>query len=110
MRFLKDRECKNGINHSTQEDCRAKAPIHISTNIRWDLISWIILAVGIFFGILKDKFGGSIAFILLLVIVCMIVVIFKLDIVWGFCRRRFIKVICSVLCGSGNYPSQTNNS
>jgi hypothetical protein len=30
MRFLKDRECNNGENHSTQGDCRAKAPIHIS--------------------------------------------------------------------------------
>ena len=108
MRFLKDRECKNGINHSTQEDCRAKAPIHISSNIRWDLISWIILAVGIFFGILQDKLGGSVAFILLLVIVGIIILIFKPDIVWGFYRRLFIKVIYTVLCGSGNYHSQTN--
>ena len=30
MRFLKDRECNNGRNHTTQEDCRAKAPINIS--------------------------------------------------------------------------------
>ena len=105
MRFLKDRECKNGINHSTQEDCRAKAPIHISSSIRWDLISSIILAVGIFFGILQDKFGGSIAFILLSVILGMMIIFFKLDIVWGFCRRLLMKVICSVLRGSGNYPS-----
>ena len=108
MRFLKDRECKNGINHNTQKDCRAKAPIHISSSIRWDLISWIILAVGIFFGILQDKFGGSIAFILLLVIVGMMIIFFKLDIVWGFCRRLLMKVICSVLRGSGNYPSHAH--
>jgi hypothetical protein len=30
MRFLKDRECNNGENHTTQDDCRAKVPIHIS--------------------------------------------------------------------------------
>ena len=30
MRFLKDRECKNGENHSTERDCRAKAPVHIA--------------------------------------------------------------------------------
>ena len=108
MRFLKDRECKNGINHSTQEDCRAKAPIHISSSIRWDLISSIILAVGIFFGILKDKFGGSIAFILLSVILGMMIIFCKLDIVWGFCRRLLMKVICSVLRGSGNYPSHAH--
>jgi hypothetical protein len=30
MRFLKDRECNNGENHTTQGDCRAKVPIHIS--------------------------------------------------------------------------------
>ncbi len=30
MRFLKDRECNNGENHTTQGDCRAKAPIHIA--------------------------------------------------------------------------------
>ena len=29
MRFLKDRECNGGENHSTQGDCRAVAPIHI---------------------------------------------------------------------------------
>ena len=28
MRFLKDRECNNGENHTTQGDCRAKFPIH----------------------------------------------------------------------------------
>ena len=33
MRFLKDRECNNGFNHNTQQDCRAKAPIHTSGNI-----------------------------------------------------------------------------
>ena len=35
MRFLKDRECNNGKNHSTetQGDCRAKASIIISGNI-----------------------------------------------------------------------------
>ena len=27
MRFLKDRECNNGENHTTQGDCRAKVPI-----------------------------------------------------------------------------------
>jgi hypothetical protein len=32
MHFLKDNECNNGSNHnvSSQGDCRAKAPIHIS--------------------------------------------------------------------------------
>ncbi|CAB4043703.1 Hypothetical predicted protein, partial [Paramuricea clavata] len=30
MRFLKDRECVNGENHSKQRDCRVKAPVHIS--------------------------------------------------------------------------------
>ena len=30
IRFLKDRECDNGENHTTQGDCRAKVPIHIS--------------------------------------------------------------------------------
>ena len=30
MRFLKDRMCNNGENHTTEEDCRAKAPIHIA--------------------------------------------------------------------------------
>jgi hypothetical protein len=30
MRFLKDRECINGENHSTEGDCRAKAPVHIA--------------------------------------------------------------------------------
>jgi hypothetical protein len=30
MRFLRDRPCNNGENHTTQEDCRAKVPIHIS--------------------------------------------------------------------------------
>ena len=30
MRFLKDRECNNGENHTTQGDCRAKFPIHTS--------------------------------------------------------------------------------
>ena len=30
MRFLKDRDCNNGENHTTQGDCRAKAPIHIA--------------------------------------------------------------------------------
>ena len=30
VRFLKDRMCNNGENHSTQGDCRAKAPIHIA--------------------------------------------------------------------------------
>ena len=30
MRFLKDRECNKSGNHSTQGDCRAKAPINIS--------------------------------------------------------------------------------
>ena len=29
MRFLKDRKCNNGRNHSVQGDCRAKAPINI---------------------------------------------------------------------------------
>ena len=77
MRFLKDRECKNGINHSTQEDCRAKAPIHISSNIRWDLICGIILAFGIFFGFLRVKFGENFAFTLLAVIVGMTVLIFQ---------------------------------
>ncbi|XP_028409879.1 uncharacterized protein LOC114532546 isoform X2 [Dendronephthya gigantea] len=33
MRFLKDNECNNGTNHSTQGDCRAKAPIHVSETI-----------------------------------------------------------------------------
>jgi hypothetical protein len=30
MRFMKDRECNNGENHTTQGDCRAKVRIHIS--------------------------------------------------------------------------------
>ena len=30
MHFLTDRDCNNGENHSTQGDCHAKAPIHIS--------------------------------------------------------------------------------
>ncbi len=30
MRFLKDRECDNGKNHTTQGDCRAKVSIHTS--------------------------------------------------------------------------------
>ena len=30
MRFLKDRPCNEGRNHTTQGDCRAKAPITIS--------------------------------------------------------------------------------
>ena len=29
MRFLKDRECNNGENHTTQGDCRAKVLIHL---------------------------------------------------------------------------------
>ena len=29
-RFLKDRPCNEGRNHTTQGDCRAKAPITIS--------------------------------------------------------------------------------
>ena len=30
MRFLKDRDCNNGENHTTQGDCRAKVSIHTS--------------------------------------------------------------------------------
>ena len=30
MRFLKDRECNNGKNHTTQGDCRAKVLIRTS--------------------------------------------------------------------------------
>ena len=81
MRFLKDRECKNGINHSTQEDCRAKAPIHISNNIRWDLIFGIILAFVIFFGFLGVKFDESFAFTLLAVIVGMMIIIISPSVV-----------------------------
>ena len=29
MRFLKDKKCNNGGNHTTQGDCGAKVPIHI---------------------------------------------------------------------------------
>ena len=29
MRFLKNRECINGENHTTQEDCRAVVPVYI---------------------------------------------------------------------------------
>ena len=83
MRFLKDRECKNGINHSTQEDCRAKAPIYISSNIRWDLICWIILAFGIFFGFLRATVGESFASSLLAFIVGTTVFIFQSVILRG---------------------------
>ena len=30
MRYLQDRECNNGKNHTTQKDCRAKVPISVS--------------------------------------------------------------------------------
>ena len=30
MRFVKDRECINGKNHSKDKNCRAKAPVHIA--------------------------------------------------------------------------------
>ena len=30
MRFLKDRQCNNGENHTMQGDCRAKFPIYTS--------------------------------------------------------------------------------
>ena len=33
MRYLKNRECNKGRNHSTQGDCRAKAPINISKTL-----------------------------------------------------------------------------
>jgi hypothetical protein len=33
MRFLKDEKCNNGENHTTQGNCRAKFPIHISESL-----------------------------------------------------------------------------
>lgn len=106
MRFLKDRECNNGTNHSTQKDCRAKAPIHISSCTRWDLICVIILAFSIFFGFLRDKFGGSgalLAVIVVLTVGMLAILILKPHIVWEFYWRRFIKLIyCNMCCGNAS--------
>ena len=48
MHFLKDRECDNGRNHSTQGDCRAKAPININeTSVLVGILSLLSLTLSI---------------------------------------------------------------
>ena len=104
MRFLKDSECNNGANHSTDDagDCRAKVPIHIPSKFGWNSISWIILACicGFLFIVLEDKFQRSIFFA---IIIGMAVLISQTDILWRFHRRLFIRVI-STVC-DGIHPS-----
>ena len=103
MRFLKDKECNNGTNHSTDDagDCRAKVPIHIPSKYGWkNPICWILACMCcIFVVFLEDKFHRSICVAILLIIITMRPKLTVLtDSVWAFYRRRFIKVIYTVLC------------
>ena len=99
MRFLKDSECNNGANHSTDDagDCRAKVPIHISSKFGWNSISWIILTCicGFLFIVLEDRFQRSIFFT---VIIGMAALISQTDILLRFHQRLFIRVL-STVCG-----------
>ena len=107
MRFLKDRQCKNGTNHSTDVtgDCRAKVPILIPSNIKkWKSFCLIILLCicGISVVLLEDTFYRSISFTILVIIMSQSTVF--ADSGWGFYRRFFAKVIHTVSCGSIHPP------
>ena len=124
MRFLKDSECNNGTNHSTDDagDCRAKVPIHIPSKFGWNSISCIILLIGLcicgfLFIVLEDKFQRSIFFAIIIVLA---VLISRTDILLRIHRRLFIRVISAVciiflsalLCEalSEQWRSQIDNS
>ena len=103
MRFLKDRECKNGTNHSTDDagDCRAKVPILIPSN-KWKSFFLIILLCicGILVVLTEDTFYRGIFFAILAIIMSLAKSTVFTDSGWGLYRRFFAKVINTVLCGS----------
>ena len=112
MRFLKDRECKNGTNHSTDDagDCRAKVPILIPSNIKkWKSFCWIILLCicGILIVLLENTFYRGISCAILAIIMSLAISTVFADSGWGFYRRFFAKVIHTVLCGGIHPPLKT---